>query len=434
MCTITINNEKTIGTIKPMHGVGQPPVTGINFSRIDYLTKASVPFSRLHDVGGPYGGGRYVDIPNLFRDFDADPADSEAYDFAFTDLLVTALVERDIEPFFRLGVSIENQAHIKAYHIFPPRDNLKWAKICEGVIRHYTQGWANGFHYNITYWEIWNEPDNCEDPMENPMWRGTREQYYALYGTASKYLKAKFPHLKIGGYASCGFYAISDTEASFANCSPRYTYFIDFFDGFLAYVKENNCPLDFFSWHSYAGIKENRMFAAYARKKLDEAGFEGVEHTLNEWNCMPDKKGTLEHAAVTAGMLLALQDTSLNSAMFYDARCGMGNYSGLFSPLDYSPRPAYYAFVAFGELYRRIHQVKVTVDSEGVYAVAARNHDGCLVIANTNDFELPLTLEWTGVKHIDRCMIISKNQIWCECELPKVLSKHSVLCVSYSTL
>ncbi len=108
MTSITLDNEKILGKIKPMHGVGQPPALGLDFSRIDYLAEASVPFSRLHDVGGPYGGGKYVDIPNLFRDFDADTSDPKAYDFAFTDILVTELVKRGVDPFFRLGVTIGN--------------------------------------------------------------------------------------------------------------------------------------------------------------------------------------------------------------------------------------------------------------------------------------------------------------------------------------
>lgn len=84
---------KKIGTIKPMHAVGQPPFRGIDFSICDYLKDAHIPYSRLHNVGEPYGGGRYVDISNLFREFSADPNDPESYDFAFTDLLITALVE-----------------------------------------------------------------------------------------------------------------------------------------------------------------------------------------------------------------------------------------------------------------------------------------------------------------------------------------------------
>ena len=64
MAQITVNFDKTTGRIKPMHGVGQPPFIGTDYSFMHYLTEANIPFSRLHDVGGTYGGGIYVDIPN----------------------------------------------------------------------------------------------------------------------------------------------------------------------------------------------------------------------------------------------------------------------------------------------------------------------------------------------------------------------------------
>ena len=77
--------SKKIGKIKPMHAVGQPPMTGmsgegLDLSLIRYLEKANIPYSRMHDVGGSYGGNIYVDIPNLFRDFDADENDPMSYD------------------------------------------------------------------------------------------------------------------------------------------------------------------------------------------------------------------------------------------------------------------------------------------------------------------------------------------------------------------
>lgn len=103
-----------------------------------YLTEVGIPYSRLYDVG-TYCGGKFVDIQNVFRSFDNDPADPVSYDFTFTDLLITALIKNNIEPFFRLGTTIENYARIKAYYIYPPIDNFKWAKICEGIIRHYTK-------------------------------------------------------------------------------------------------------------------------------------------------------------------------------------------------------------------------------------------------------------------------------------------------------
>jgi hypothetical protein len=59
------------GTMKPMHGIGQPPVTSLSNFFFPYLKRAGIPYSRLHDVGGMMGGNLYVDIPNIFRDFSA---------------------------------------------------------------------------------------------------------------------------------------------------------------------------------------------------------------------------------------------------------------------------------------------------------------------------------------------------------------------------
>ena len=172
-------------------------------------------------------------------------------------------------------------------------------------------------------------------------------------------------------------------------------------------------------------------FAAYARKRLDEEGFTNTEHTLNEWNYKPDDRGSLEHASITTAMLLALQNTSLDSAMFYDAKCGLGVYSGLFDPIQKAPRPAYYGFVAFAELFRRKNQVEVTVTEDGVYAVAAKDEDGCLIIANTNEHAIDLQISISELKRIEQCKIICEDNIWCECDYPDTLPGYSVLCVYY---
>ena len=145
-------------------------------------------------------------------DFHADETKPENYDFAFTDKLISALVENGVEPYYRLGVTIENAAGrgMPAYRIHPPKDYAKWARICEHVIRHYTEGWANGFRHKITRWEIWNEPENFETIEKNQMWKAPFLEYLKLYAVASRHLKAKFPHLQIGGYAGCGFYVRAD--------------------------------------------------------------------------------------------------------------------------------------------------------------------------------------------------------------------------------
>ena len=280
---IQLQFDQIKGAVKPLHGIDNAPVMGTRApTMFRYLGEAGIPSSRLNDMGGMFGGGRFVDIANLFRDFDADPELPESYDFAFTDWLFEQITGQGTQIFFRLGPSIENDQHIKAYYIYPPKDDLKWAKICEGIIKHYNYGWANGYHYGIQYWEIWNEPDNEPEIADNPCWKGTKERFFRLYETASRYLKEKFPHLKIGGYGSCGFYSLTGYYEKNANSSTRTDYFITFFEAFIDYItsEEHRCPLDFFSWHSYAGSEDNRVWAEYVRNYLDEHGLIHTERTF----------------------------------------------------------------------------------------------------------------------------------------------------------
>lgn len=417
MKTFKIDLTHELGPIKPLHGVGQPPFNGVDFSKFHYLTEAGIPFSRLHDVSGYYGGYRYVDIPNLFRNFDADPEDPRSYDFSFTDLLMEALNKYHIEPFFRLGVTIENNSNIKAYRIFPPADPKKWAIVCEHVIRHYTEGWADGHHYSIRYWEIWNEPENPE------MWQGSMEEYFELYKVTSKHLKSCFPHLKIGGYASCGFYAaFQDNPTDF------YRSFLTWFDEFLKFAKAEQCPLDFFSWHSYDPIESTVQFARYAREKLDLNGFADTETSCNEWNPHYTLRGTLKHTAEVTGMMLAFQNEPVDTAMFYDARFGVSEYGGIFNPLTGEPFPAYYGFKAFNELYKRKTQVALETDAEGIYAVAAKGDDSvCIVISNPSSVSIPFNLELD--KKIDKCYLLDKDHLYEEVTQPKAIGSDSVLCI-----
>ena len=51
------------------------------------------------------------------------------------------------------------------------------------MVMHYNKGWADGYHYNIQYWEIWNEPDFL------PFWRGTAAQYHELYKKCARAIR-----------------------------------------------------------------------------------------------------------------------------------------------------------------------------------------------------------------------------------------------------
>ena len=240
---IFANFNNVTGCIKPMHAINQPPMNYKpsagkiqEFTYFHYLKEAGIPFSRLHDVGGAYGGSVYVDIPNIFRDFEADENLAESYDFAFTDVLLKNLVANECMPFFRLGVTIEGAHMLRAYNIFPPKNCAKWARICEHIIRHYNEGWADGFQFGIKYWEIWGEPDSCYKLVEANLWRGTPEEYYQLYEVAANHLKNCFGDtIKIGGYGAIGLYDYAkDPTCTGIGRKPetQREFYIEFMDSF----------------------------------------------------------------------------------------------------------------------------------------------------------------------------------------------------------
>jgi hypothetical protein len=383
---LSFDFDKTVGRIKPMHGIGQPPIDvgneGIDGSWLHWLTEANIPYSRQHDTYGFFGGNFFVDIPILFRDFDADETDPASYDFAFTDDLFAKLEAAGVEPYFRLGVSIENAHMIKAYNIFPPKDPEKWARICEHVVRHYNEGWADGFHYGIKYWEIWNEPENEESIELNNMWKGTAEQYYDLYAAASKHLKKCFgDSIKVGGYSSTGLYLgyMEDSEKykkphEITHWEERAIYHTKFLKGFLDRVKKDDLPFDFFSHHSYMDVRLTTKVQKYAERLLAEAGFPDVEIHLNEWNTDRTKetRGTTRASADVAALMIAMQSTKMSVMCYYDGRLGLSVYGGLFDAVKEEPYCTYYSFKAFGRLYALGNQAEITGDAgDGFYALAA---------------------------------------------------------------
>ena len=405
---ITVDFKDVLGKVKPMHGIGQPPMTGISNTMFHYLKEAGIPYSRLHDVGGWLGGGLYVDIPNLFRNFDADENDPNSYDFAFTDKIISGLMDAGCEPYFRLGVTIENAHMLKSYRIFPPKDFGKWARICEHVIRHYREGWANGFNYDITYWEIWNEPDDCYKEVTAAMWKGTPEQYFELYSVTAKHLKACFGDtIKVGGYGHCGLYEYAqDKELNGLDHEDTYIYdfVISFMHGFFKYQQKTNAPIDFFSWHVYDNchpsvkkdFKEITKHADYIRKILDRYGYVNAEHHLNEWNLWTkaNKRDYPIAAAKTLAFMLMMQNTSTDVMCFYDGGLGYSDYRALINPDTSYPYRTYYALQAFNSLYRLGSQVNAVSDNESLFVGAATNgKKGAIAISNVSEDDVKVTFD-----------------------------------------
>lgn len=407
--TVTLDFTQGNGAIKPLHGINNSPVT--YGEPLPELKAAGIPYCRLHDAGGPFGGTYFVDIPNLFPNFDANPDEPASYEFAFTDAYLKGLRASGVKIFYRLGVTIENHYKVKAYRIHPPKDAHKFAKVCEQVVRHYNEGWANGFHYGIEYWEIWNEPENP------PMWTGTKQQYFELYRVTANHLKQQFPQLKVGGYAGCGFYAVNRPKQS-----AFHQGFLTFFDDFLKYVTtpETAAPLDFYSWHLYtADPREIVVHAEYADSKLKQYGLATTERIFDEWNFMNGQPSVFEDmkempgAAFAASAFCLMQAAPIDKAMYYDA-LPQRTYGGLYYFPSQKVSKTYYSFKAFNELYKLGTYVHCRAEgSKDLYACAAKGQDGqaAALVVNNGATPLRVRLDIHGRSSAPAAVLLDKEHL-----------------------
>ena len=361
--------DKITSKIKELNGVNCAPYNkraGDDQQRIfKFFEYLGIPRSRLHDCCGTYGGTYFVDVPNIFRDFDADECDPENYDFHYSDEYIGAIIKTGANVVYRLGVTIEWGS--KKYTIAPPKDYAKWARICEHIVRHYNEGWANGHEWGIEYWEIWNEPENP------PMWSGTKEEFFELYNVASKHLKSCFPNIKIGGYGSSGMYAVF-----MEGLSDFYKSFPVWFVDFLEMVKRCGCPLDFYSWHIYTDDLSHIVKSAeFVREKLDEYGFVNCESHLNEWNYgaegkqFEDKDTMVGASFITAAFAL-MQKAPIDLAQYYVAS-QPSVYNGLLYMRTGEFTPVAHAFHEFSSLFRSEGALEIVSNSSEPYAIAARD-------------------------------------------------------------
>jgi len=387
------------GTIRPLHGINKGPLApGGIFDTIKEQKELGIPFTRLHDCGWP--NPYVVDHHAVFPDTNADPTRPESYDFRLTDEYIEAVRKTGAEPIYRLGESIEHTT-VKRY-VHPPADSEKWAAVCIGIIRHYNAGWANGFHYNIRYWEIWNEPEN-----RPAMWSGTDDDYLRLYRTAATAIKREFPTVKVGG-PSLG------ASGSFVNGEFRPT---EFAANFLAMCRKDNVPLNFFSWHCYtADPAELSARVRAIRRLLDAAGFTETENHLNEWNYLPgntwepggksatptarqrwyEEMAGVLGAAFVAASLLELQDAPVDVGCFYHGELGP---FGIFTEQGV-PRKVYQALRAFQGLMETPRRVGTHGATAGklacVAGLSADGREASVLVSNFADPRSEIALRWKG--------------------------------------
>lgn len=389
--TVNVDFTRDLGKqVKAVNGVTNGPIVG----RVDlseFYRELGIPCVRLHDTEGSGPDGRYhVDISRIFPNFDADENDPANYWFEHTDQYLQSIQAVGADIIYRMGESIDHSI-VKRF-AKPPKDFDKWVRICLHIIDHYNGGWANGFHMNIQYWEFWNEPEGgLADGGAQPMWYGgTFAQALELYEKWSKAVKAYDPNLKVGGMS--------------------FMYWHNYAEEFVKYCRENDCPLDFVSFHHYATVM---WWLKEQGKMVDDTlakyGYSHVERVIGEWQLLyvdEDYKGIywdaiadrVHHtktfkkifenqknhigASFCCNFLLTLNELNIDIANYYDMQlntwCGMFDYAA-------EPQKTYYAFYAYGQLLKNARN-RVAVESDYQYLIAGTGeNEGMLLLSNFDD-------------------------------------------------
>ena len=394
MYSVKIDANKIVGKIKPVHGAENAPVAHGSKGQLRLWKKAGFPFARLHDTD--YPRGQVVDIPRIFPNFEADENDPKNYSFENTDQIIEGIKECGAEIIYRLGTSIEHTRK-KIDTIVPP-DMEKWARIAINIIRHYNEGWANGYHFNIKYWEIWNEPNLTQDDM----WQGTMADYLRMYETTSKMIKKEFPHLLVGGPTLAEAIEFEENSLKTDYIDEKYA------RGFLEFVKKTNSPLDFFSWHLYRRyIWSYDEVCRFVRNLLDEYGFNNVISICDEWNIksihnefdfsngtyfsevdqhrwLEDMKSEIG-ASFVAAVMTTFQKGPVDIAAYYDS-APYQFFTGIFEKSGF-PTKTYSSFLCFNKLYKLGSEIESICEGENLYAVAAKNENKLAVFISNYEGE-----------------------------------------------
>ena len=395
----TVDFSKEVGKIKKLNGVcnATPLANSRTRSINDKVLKLEIPYYRFHDAALENPGIQLVDVRRIFPLLHADADKPENYDFRATDDYLRQVVDAGAKIEFRLGESIEHSP--KTYLVNDPVDYAKWADVCCHIIRHYNEGWANGFKWNIRYWSIWEEPNTNPQLLTgkpNPF----TSIYLPLYAAAARKIKQEFPNLKVGGPQSGGIWHLKE---------------------FVDYCVANKLPIDFYGFTGYTRDPEDyARDVREVRRYLDEKGFRKTEISIAEWHWGPVSwrgHGTVNSAraakawndeligydstAFTAATLIYMQDAPVDYMYYYAMKCGAW---GLFDAAR-QPYGSYYSMLAFAQLAHGETRVEaMTAPKDRWYVLASKEKAtgrGYVLVAalRTDGALTPITLKG-GVKPV----------------------------------
>ena len=398
---LSVDFKKPQRPVGELNGTNNGPLLVFTDRSAEYRDMG-VKFVRFHETHSIETN--CIEIPFIFRDNDKDETKPENYYFGATDAVIRAAHDEGIEIMYRLGMGTE--ATFPRRFLFVPDDYMKWARIAEHIIMHYNEGWANGFHSGIKYWEIWNEADLIE------YWPGKRMEYINFYSQVSNYLKKRFPDILIG---PSGFADLYEYDERYIEDKKNNRSRIKFFDELMRRYTAGEYPMDFFPWHIYARTsKKTAARCRIIRDLLTRHGVYGKIEVINtEWNQMSLRRDPgapwggwdfyqiidQAHGVALLNSMIIMQKNGVTKAAYYRPD-ESSRFCGLFD-FDGSKKNHYYVFKAFNMLKQAKTEVETQGGDEQVQICAATDgKQGVLIIGNEGERGRRIELSVKGLSDL----------------------------------
>jgi hypothetical protein len=307
---LTIDAATVDGIVPAIHGVTNGPIISShpsreppcqNFHPADHsatFQEWAIPQVRTH-------GGAETDLNLIWEHYPNyaghDPSNENNYHWERADEAVAQIVAVGAQPFIRIGQSKNGTPNAPCdpnlNTTMVPDDFQVFGEVAKRILMHFTQGWDNGFFYDIEYVEVWNEF------YEPDFWSGTGTEAAELYEATYIAVKAALPDIKLGP---------SINRPLTLNPLPH-----DFWN----YIETHAVPVDFVSVHLYADQPRDMEISIHQHQddRSWEDFFALVDHlpvdtpiVNSEWNrriscsLIGGNGNTVPGGAFVAGALIAM--------------------------------------------------------------------------------------------------------------------------------
>jgi hypothetical protein len=305
----------------------------------------------------------------------ANPNDPAQYDFSALDQQVSAVLGIGAEPMIVFSRSSK------------PADLNAYATYAQNIAKHLTQGWGNGYFWNVKLFRFANEPDNAA------YWTGTQTEFFQTYAVWALAMKAANPAFILDAPALMNAHGTTGPNS----LSTWVT-------GFLSYCQTNGVPVDYFSIHAYAPVP---YFSFYDNFRLVQAELQnyptlsplyGTPRLANdEWNTLVgdlwsgsyhSQFDTAWVAAHNITALINMVEQGLQLSIRYGGTFNGGTggcHDFLLTDCNGQGKPAYYAFKGFNWLSGSTRLSTTGTDHMNFAAMAGKGADEVTVVLSNYD-------------------------------------------------